>query len=253
MSRMLTMANLERILIAVPMRRSLLKEGRRLNAYSLRPTAYILTRFTMRKIRLKGGCLKLRFVLGLLLAGALWAHAQPESLFAKAPTDWREEVIPFPLGFAPSIDYQGVEELRFSPGAFKAGSEDFFAYAFVWALEGEVKLSEAVLQKHLLDYYKGLYLAVSKLKEKNTASFAANVATTAGGFIDAAQKSFAGKVTWQEPFATEKPQVLNLLIDVWFCAEAGKTLAFFLISPQPQEHAIWTTLKSLAVQPCDAL
>lgn len=40
------------------------------------------------------------------------------------PEGWRTETIPFPLEFAPELSYEGYEELRFSPGMFKAGDED---------------------------------------------------------------------------------------------------------------------------------
>src|SRR5688500_2734436 len=45
------------------------------------------------------------------------------------PAGWRTETIPFPLGFAPTLPYTGIEELRFAPGMFKAGSDDFWTYA----------------------------------------------------------------------------------------------------------------------------
>ena len=48
------------------------------------------------------------------------------------PDGWRGETIPFPLGFAPELAYQGVEELRFPPGFLDPGASHFWSYAFVW-------------------------------------------------------------------------------------------------------------------------
>jgi hypothetical protein len=68
----------------------------------------------------------------------------PEALAQKAPSKpdvpfvlptpegWRTETLHFPLEFAPQLPYQGLEELRFSPGMFKPGREDFWTYAFVF-------------------------------------------------------------------------------------------------------------------------
>ena len=38
---------------------------------------------------------------------------------------WRTETIPPPLDFAPEVDFQGLEELRFAPGMFDAQAVDF--------------------------------------------------------------------------------------------------------------------------------
>ncbi len=54
-----------------------------------------------------------------------------DTLYQTAPSDWRPEVIPFPLGFAPDLGLEGVEELRFAPGMFDAKAADYFSYCFV--------------------------------------------------------------------------------------------------------------------------
>ena len=41
------------------------------------------------------------------------------------------------LFFAPSIKYKGVEDIRFTPGWGKAGSEEYWTYAFLWFLDDE--------------------------------------------------------------------------------------------------------------------
>ena len=38
------------------------------------------------------------------------------------PEGWRTETIPFPLEFAPELEYEGLEELRFAPGMFDAAA-----------------------------------------------------------------------------------------------------------------------------------
>ncbi len=49
-----------------------------------------------------------------ILAVAGFAQDKNSSLLP-VPEDWRFEKIDFPLDFAPDLDYQGFEELRFAP------------------------------------------------------------------------------------------------------------------------------------------
>jgi len=48
-----------------------------------------------------------------------------------APENWKSELIPFPRSFAPSIDFIGFEDLRFSPGWSDSTSQEFWAYTFI--------------------------------------------------------------------------------------------------------------------------
>ena len=64
------------------------------------------------------------YALGSLLAAAPFTFPTPPR--------WRTETIPFPLEFAPELAYVGLEELRFAPGMFKAGAEDFWKSKSGW-------------------------------------------------------------------------------------------------------------------------
>ena len=75
----------------------------------------------------------------LLPIGAL-TEAAEVPFHLPTPEGWRTETIPFPLEFAPELDYEGVEELRFAPGMFTEGAEDYWTYAFVWWLPSDVAL-----------------------------------------------------------------------------------------------------------------
>jgi hypothetical protein len=79
--------------------------------------------------------LRSSFILLLLCAVAAVPGTAQESVevpfYLPTPEGWRTETIPFPLEFAPELDYEGLEELRFAPGMFKEGSADFWSYAFV--------------------------------------------------------------------------------------------------------------------------
>ena len=74
--------------------------------------------------------------------GAPLADASPPPVFTwPAPTGWRKETIPFPLDFAPSLPYRGVEEVRFAPHFFDAPAETYFTYSFAWILDDRAPIS----------------------------------------------------------------------------------------------------------------
>jgi hypothetical protein len=84
--------------------------------------------------------------------------AQPAAW--RLPAGWRPEVIPFPLGFAPSLAHTGLEELRFPPGMFDMQSPSYFSYAFVWRLDDAAVLDANAVASELTAYFRGLMIAV---------------------------------------------------------------------------------------------
>ena len=75
---------------------------------------------------------------------------------------WKPEVIPFPLGFAPSIDLIGAEVLRFAPDFYNRAAPGYFTYAFVWhANVPSYPVTAAWLRSQLAAYFDGLCVAVS--------------------------------------------------------------------------------------------
>ena len=84
----------------------------------------------------------------------------------RVPADWKEEVIPFPLDFAPTLTHQGVEELRFAPGFFKPGTPGYWSYAFTWRTTDPAQLDGAALAGELDAYFTGLITAVDEDKKQ---------------------------------------------------------------------------------------
>lgn len=175
------------------------------------------------------------------------APPKPELPFVMpVPEGWRTETIPFPLGFAPTLPYKGVEELRFSPGMFKPGSEDFWSYAFVFWLEGEVSWTAERLNADIKTYLEGLSRAVEEKNEKfdpKAATVTAQLQETKGA--QAGQQFFEGKVEAYDPFKTHQRQTLNMRGNVFRCPAQGRTVVFFQVSPQPTTHKVWQTLQQI--------
>lgn len=84
----------------------------------------------------------------------------------RVPAEWKEEVIPFPLDFAPTLPHRGVEELRFAPGFFTPGTPGYWSYAFTWRTTDPAALDGTALAAELVLYFKGLITAVDEEKKQ---------------------------------------------------------------------------------------
>src|SRR5262245_21994624 len=137
------------------------------------------------------------------------------------PEGWRQEMIPFPLEFAPDLPYEGVEELRFSPGMFKPEQGGYWSYAFVWWLDGRPELDAAQLSSSLRRYFAGLCTSVAKEKGQtiDPARFSASLRAVPNSSrkLGHTVAAFSGSVDSYDPFATGKPIALNVEVWVWDC------------------------------------
>lgn len=145
---------------------------------------------------------------------------------------WNTEKSRFPLAFAPSINYKGIDDIRFLPGFYDASSPEFWSYCFLWYMDGNVTFTEQQLQKDLPAYYNGLAgsstattVSVKKIKPAN-------------GY----EASFEATLTTTDVFTTHKPVTLRIAINIKPCAADGKTIAFFEVSPQQPGSQVWKKL-----------
>lgn len=161
------------------------------------------------------------------------------------PAGWRTETIPFPLGFAPSLPYSGVEELRFASGMFTAGSEELWTYAFVWWLDGEVAFDATTLNADLAAYFNGLALAVEQREGFDPKDAAAVAKLAPASSAEAGVARWEGTVDAYDAFVAHARVELNLEVRAFRCAAQDRTVALFTVSPQPKGHAVWTQLAAL--------
>lgn len=161
------------------------------------------------------------------------------------PEGWRGETIAFPFEFAPELAYEGLEELRFSPGMFEPESEDFWTYAFVWWVPLATTLDAATLGSDLETYFRGLSKAVSGSQGFDPGEMDIR-ATLAAEKTQGDGHRFSGKVVTFDAFATREPVTLNVRIATRRCEAAERLVVFFELSPQPESHAVWRTLEGIA-------
>jgi hypothetical protein len=185
-----------------------------------------------------------------LLFGVLVALAQDAAPYTfTAPEGWRQERIPFPLSFAPDLDYKGHEDLRFAPGMFKAEAPDYFSYAFVLWIEGKMSWEPASLEKDLLKYYKGLCTSVARGKklDLDLSKIAVKVRKQdrKGKLGGEDSELLHAQIDWYDPFVTGKPLTLHLEIWGRSADEGKRSCLFALASPKEKSAEVWETLRKI--------
>ncbi|MFT5233529.1 MAG: hypothetical protein ACI9UK_000975 [Candidatus Krumholzibacteriia bacterium] len=173
----------------------------------------------------------------LILCGTAYADETETPFHMPTPDGWLTETIHFPLGFAPQVDYDGFEELRFAPGWRNVEAEDFWTYAFVWWVPDSTIINAEVLQSDLDAYYRGL---ASDSDNPDIASQVNAIESDAGS-----RPTFQGIIKTIDTFTTNKPVSLNFHAEVISCEAQGRLAVFFQISPQPADHPIWLKLHGL--------
>lgn len=156
------------------------------------------------------------------------------------PKDWGIERFLIPISFAPQIPYKGVEDIRFTPGWAKATGEEYWSYAFLWYLDGEIKLTPEIIAAHLKAYYTGLVNVngggIPKEKIIPVETAFTEIRGTGG--------SGTGTVRMTD-YMSHNPITLNFKLYVHRCPRQDKTYVFFELSPQPFTHNVWQGLDKL--------
>jgi len=189
----------------------------------------------------------------LLMLGSMDGIAQDHETQVEnildAPENWLKERLPFPLSFAPSIEYSGFEDLRFAPTWSKVDSPDFWTYAFVWCIDDDPKLDQEVLMNHLKSYYDGLM----RIDERNKGLDASeekieNTIVSLSKQINSKDMiEYIGTIHTFDGFHTKKPIIFNVKVEKGFCENTGKHLIFFYISPQEIGTEVWKKFEAIGL------
>ena len=192
------------------------------------------------------------FAVSLLMFGTLLFADEPGSFRLAAPAGWGGETIQLPPGFAPDMKLKGSEHIRFAPGMMKPESDSFFCYAFAFELQPQPVLTEDIVKEEFLKYYRGLCKAVlnGKLPEVDPSEFTLELQRVKSEAKPSPDEKptdkptqYIGTLDWIEPFATKKPQKLNLEIRTW--ASSDRSYIFVCVSPHARDTAIWKQLHTI--------
>jgi membrane-associated protease RseP (regulator of RpoE activity) len=153
------------------------------------------------------------------------------------PGNWRSERHQFPLPWAPSIRYQGLADLLFTPSFSDESSPDFFSYIGFWWIEGKPRITAEQLQSNLFDYYRGLSQDFAHEGKLTVDLSRVSVTLKQEGELfrgDISTYSFTGKLILLHADAIIRP-----------CSESDHTVIFFSLSPQDRSRPVWKTMRSI--------
>jgi len=167
-----------------------------------------------------------------VLAFVLPAHAE-----LAAPADWRKESFEFPLPFAPSLPYEGREQVRFPPWWAHFDAEEGFSYVVLWDLKPTL-MEAAPLERALAVYFDGLMnnVAIARKIEAMVPQSVVVLHPLAApeGWTDA----YAGEIHTWNAFAKAEPLVLNAEIAYRACGNE-RMQVFFALSKAPRAASAW--------------
>jgi hypothetical protein len=161
------------------------------------------------------------------------------------PAKWGVERFQFPIEFAPTIPFKGIEDVRFTPGWGDKNSGDYWSYCFLWWLNGNPQIDRSTLEEDLRMYYSGLVgrnIPVRKIpKDKLVPIFATlKKINTAANDLE----TYSGTVNMLD-YLLQQPMILHAVIHVRNCAEKDHKVLFFEISPKPEGDPVWQTMNSI--------
>lgn len=159
-----------------------------------------------------------------------------------APGDWRAETLPFPLEFAPTLPYRGVEHVRFAPSWKNFSAPDGFSYVFVWDIQPIARDANG-LARDLQVYFAGLMGAVAKDKPALAEKAGG---TTAQLALVAERRSavYRGEVKTWNAFSDGEPLALQVDLSVEGCAD-GHQHWFAMVSKAPRDAGVWRAMKKI--------
>lgn len=159
------------------------------------------------------------------------------------PAGWEHETIPFPLEFARSLPFKGVEELRFAPGFYKPSEPGYWSYDILWWLLENPELDAPKLASALTAYFRGLSTSVGGTKFRFDST---QFRTTLTESESVGRRTIRGQVFTFDAFTSGLPIVLNVEAEMRACPTAGRYAVILQFSPQPTSAPIWTALRSTA-------
>ena len=159
---------------------------------------------------------------------------------------WRQEVLLFPLDFAPDFNYYGFEDLRFAPEWGKAESDEKWAYTLVWWLDRPYAFDENILKKNLESYFTGLSHRRAVADKTDVTLFIpaqANVRKAELSPGDLA--TYSGSLHFFDAHVTKKPGDLYFKIHLKSCSDKQKTILLIEVSAFPTTQPVWAKLDKI--------
>ena len=149
--------------------------------------------------------------------------------------NWKQEIIEFPIDWAPKVELQGVEEILFAPEWSSPRNDHFWSLIIGWKIDRASLLTLAEIQDNLFGYFDGLMKPNHWAKEFPEPK----IHLTKRG------DHFQGHMTFFDGFHTGKVITVNIQGDQRLYQIERKSVITFRISPKEQSHSVWNQLKQI--------
>lgn len=193
----------------------------------------------------------LAFALFLSLTFLTCQQGQNDSVpsVIEVPDDWRMEKFEFPLDFAPSIPYKGIQEAYFAAGWGDLNSDEFWTYAFIWYLDEDPEILEWKLEEYIISYFDGIMQATAKRKNRENSVV---ITPTLAEFIRTRtydnDSEYEGRVLVHDVFTTNDRVTLHVKVRTNYCQKSDKHIVLFMLCPKEAKSEIFETLDNLRMR-----
>lgn len=151
---------------------------------------------------------------------------------------WKNEIIKFPIEWAPNIKLNGFEELLFSPNWNDSKSNDFWSLVLGWKINSTQPLAINDIEYNLINYFDGL-MKPNHWAEK----FPEPIVK-----LKKNKNGFNGTMRFFDGFHTGKLITVNILGQQHFNRKLKKSIVVFRLSPKNYQHKIWESLNSFYIK-----
>ena len=156
----------------------------------------------------------------------------------KNSENWKQEIIKFPIIWAPKLKVSGFEELLFTPKWSDSTNDDFWSLIIGWKISAISSLTIKNIEYNLKSYFDGLmkpnHWAV-KFSEPEI-------------HFKRDQNGFSGKMTFFDGFHTGKIITVNILVNQHFFKKSQKSIIIFRLSPKSFQHKVWKKLQKIKLE-----
>ncbi|MCH2034232.1 MAG: hypothetical protein MK202_12050 [Tenacibaculum sp.] len=155
----------------------------------------------------------------------------------KNPYKWKNEIIDFPVKWAPKFNLRGHEEILFSPNWSKPENPQFWTLLIAWEITTEEKIGLNEIRKNLFGYFDGLMKPNHWSKE-----FPEPVLN-----LELKKEGFFGKMTFFDGFHTGKMVTVNIIGNQIVKKKDNVAIIYFKLSPKEINHVIWKKLNTIEI------
>jgi hypothetical protein len=188
---------------------------------------------------------QLSLTLALLFTIVLVAQDNKNLDLFEADSTWLKEIIKFPFGFAPQIEFKGYEDLRFAKNWSQPEGSEFFTYAFIWNINLHKLPTSQLIEENIKLYYDGLMEAVNKdekfLVPETKVNFKRIVSNKRF-------PKFKGSIQVHDSFFTRKTIQLNATAEALYCKISKRYLLYFKVSTHKMGSKTWKKFNKLKLK-----